>query len=117
MTSWQGYGKNDGHILHAIATGELTADAATGHVAYRGRIVGSLTADGFVNVTIRRMGGFGWVSVGAHRICWMCWHAPIPPGMVIAHLNGRHWDNRAENLTLQPAPGKHSSLNRELVAA
>lgn len=114
MTSWQGYGKNDAHIATAIACGDLTADPVTGRIVYRGRLVGSLTSGGYINVTIRRLGGIGWVSVGAHRIAWMCWHAPIPPGMIIRHRNGRHWDNRPENLELELAPGRADTV---LVAA
>lgn len=107
MPAW--YGKNDEHILTAIAAGDLEANPETGHVDYRGKPVGHAREDGYIHVSIRRMIGKGWVEVGAHRIVWIYANSPIPPGMVVNHRNHRRWDNRLTNLDLvsQPDNGKH----------
>lgn len=96
------YGCNDEHVLVAIARGELTADPSTGHVNYRGRAVGNARPDGYLFCSIRRMAGLsaGWVTIPLHRVVWMVCHAPIPPGMVVNHRNGRRWDNRFTNLEM-----------------
>lgn len=97
-TAW--YGKNDEHALVAIARGDLTAARDTGLIDYQGKPAGTAQADGYITVSIRRYAGRGWVTIGAHRIAWMYFHAPIPPGMVVNHRNGRRWDNRFDNLEL-----------------
>lgn len=104
MRSWAGYGKNDPHILAAIASGDLTVDAETGHVTYRGKPVGTFTADGFVVLSIRRFGGHGWVSVCAHRVAYLYFHGGVPVGMIVRHGNGHRWDNRPNNLELANNP-------------
>jgi HNH endonuclease len=39
-------------------------------------------------------------TIQAHRFLWEAIHGPIPPGLLINHLNGVKTDNRIENLEL-----------------
>lgn len=107
MRSW--YGKNDEHILAAIAAGDLTANPETGHVDYRGEPAGRARPDGYIQLSIRRMVGKPWVNVGAHRVVWIYCNSPIPAGMIVNHRNHRRWDNRLSNLDVvsQPDNNKH----------
>lgn len=36
------------------------------------------------------------------KVVWMCYHGPLPEGMVIIYRNGRRGENRIENLQLVP---------------
>lgn len=106
------YGKNDPHALTAIASGRLTADPDTGHVYLDGDITGAARPDGYITVSVPRLGGRGRVSVMAHRIVWMCNHAPIRPGFIVNHRNGMRWDNRLANLDMTTTTGnaRHARL-------
>lgn len=106
------YGVNDRHALLEIAAGVLTADPTTGHVYRNKRIVGAARPDGYIAVNVRRINGKGYITVGAHRIVWMCHNAPIPVGMIVNHRNGMRWDNRLTNLDLTTATGnqRHARL-------
>lgn len=94
------YGSSDPHLLSAIAVGQITADPATGHVAYKRNLTGYARPDGYVIVKVPRTDKPGTIPVPAHRIVWTCCVAPIPDGMTIRHRNGRRWDNRLSNLEL-----------------
>lgn len=58
---------------------------------------------GYVHVTI---GGKDYLE---HRLVWESECGPIPPGMVIHHINGLTGDNRIENLALMTASA-HSGI-------
>ena len=94
------YGSTDTHLLSAVAVGQITADPATGHVAYKGKPVGRVYPDGRVLIDVPRTDRPGTVTIAAHRIVWTCCVAPIPDGMTIRHRNGHRWDNRLSNLEL-----------------
>jgi hypothetical protein len=100
--SW--VGKNDRHALTDIARGNLTADPDTGHCSRNGHIVGAARPDGYIMITVPRIGGQGRVTIGANRVVWMAHHAQIPIGMIIRHRNGMRWDNRLDNLELTTTP-------------
>lgn len=50
--------------------------------------------------------------MGAHRIVWEMMKGPIPPKMVVDHVNRNPWDNRLENLRL--ATGRQNRWNSAL---
>lgn len=54
---------------------------------------------------IRRVISGQRVHAQAHRVVWCWFNGPIPPGMVINHLNGNKRDNRPSNLEVTTPSG------------
>lgn len=106
------YGKNDPHVLTAIARGRITADPDTGHVYLDGAVTGRARPDGYITVQVPRMLGRSTVTIVAHRIVWMCHNGTIQPGFIVNHRNGMRWDNRLANLDMTTATGnaRHARL-------
>jgi hypothetical protein len=67
-----------------------------------------MTPDGYVRVRAPKHPLCGsWPYILEHRLVWYEAHGPIPPGMVVHHINGIRHDNRLENLQLLTL-GEHS---------
>lgn len=74
---------------------------------------GAIWRDGERAEVLHVKTGYGRVVVGnrplrwamAHRVVWIAAHGPIPPGLLINHMNLRRWDNRLANLELTTHTG------------
>lgn len=53
-------------------------------------------------------------TMSVHRIMWEAFHAPIPAGMQINHINGDKTDNRLDNLELCTAKENHAHMRHVL---
>lgn len=77
------------------STGHLVNRAGRGTRAKAGSIAGcQKRGDAYVQI------GIAGKYHNAHRIIWEMVRGPVPNGMVVAHKNGRRYDNRLVNLSL-----------------
>lgn len=75
------------------------------------KIKGSLTAYGYIQVVLPKKHGKKQVT-SAHRLVMLAFHGPIPPGLIIRHLNGVPTDNRLENLAFGTAAENTNDTRR-----
>jgi len=61
---------------------------------YAGELAGTIDERGYVRVSVRKR------LLYAHQVAWVLRNGPIPPGMVIDHINHDRADNSAANLRL-----------------
>lgn len=91
-------GKTEAFVYQAVAEGvfEITATGEVWRVRPKRRRVDLTTSNGYRMVKIMRRGK--QVTTMAHRLVFLHFSGPIPPGLTINHKNGIRGDNRPENL-------------------
>lgn len=104
--------------LAALSRGLVKVDPETGQVSsgrFRSKpTLGTANAKGYRVCTIVLDGRRCQAKI--HRLVWMSVNGPIPPGLVIDHINRDKADNRLANLRLADA-GLNSRNRRSYAGA